>query len=70
MTYPVALAINAVAEIFGRRPFSPRALLAYRRAVDVQDDAEFVQRLLELLRTCKHFPVPADFNAMPITSTK
>lgn len=62
MSYPIEVAINVAAEIYGRKPFSPNAMQVYRYSVNIKDDSLFVKRLFELLKTCKHFPLPADFN--------
>lgn len=33
----------------------------YRWATGIEKDEDFVRRLLELLKVCRAFPVPADF---------
>lgn len=53
--------VNQVAAVYGRPPMDPPIVDLYRWATGIEKDDDFVRRLLELLKVCPAFPVPADF---------
>ncbi|KGH26287.1 hypothetical protein [Comamonas testosteroni] len=61
MNRSVIFGLSQVAEIYGRAPLSPDAATLYRQATGIEDDRKFLERLAELVKVSKTFPVPADF---------
>lgn len=60
----VYVVVNQVALVYGRPRLDPVTVELYRRATGIEKDEDFKRRLLELLKTSKTFPVPADFSAV------
>ena len=61
MSMSVFSVVNQVAAVYGRPPMDPPIVDLYRWATGIEKDDDFVRRLLELLKVCRAFPVPADF---------
>ena len=61
MSMSVFSVVNQVAAVYGRPPMDPPIVDLYRWATGIEKDDDFVRRLLELLKVCPAFPVPADF---------
>ncbi len=56
-------ALNQVAEIYGRPELSPAAARLYLRASGLSDEQQFIQALLNWVRSSDRFPLPCDFQA-------
>jgi hypothetical protein len=57
-------ALNQVAEIYGRPALSLAAARLYLRASGLTDEKQFVQALLNWVRSSDRFPLPRDFQAV------
>lgn len=52
-----------LALIYGREPMHPEACDLYFELSGMADEKAFVQRLIELVRADRRWPLPADFQA-------
>lgn len=61
MSNSYVCALNQVAEIYGRPELSSAAAQLYLRASGLTDEQQFVQALLNWVRSSDRFPLPRDF---------
>ena len=70
MHSPLVLGMNQFAEIYNRPAFTPTAARIYKKATGIEDERQFFLKLLELTKTLRTFPLPADFTQPPTEVTK
>ena len=70
MHSPLVLGMSQFAEIYNRPAFTPTAARIYKKATGIEDERQFFLKLLELTKTLRTFPLPADFTQPPIEVTK
>lgn len=61
MNDSIFLALNWVAEIYGRAPLSMPAATWLYMTSGIKDQKAFILQLQELLKTSPTFPLPVDF---------